>query len=223
MVKDLKDAKDIKSPTEFDHLFKVIIVGSENVGKTCFLQRFTNQTFTQNYLATIGVDFAVTHVITLDGQKVKLQLWDTAGQERYRTITNSYYRGAHGIIVMYDVQNKETFNELSYWLELVEQQSSPGRVLMVVGNKADGDDSNRQVSKEEAKSLSESKNLLFAESSAKNDLNIVSIFQKLTEMMVEVNQTNQKSINTRQGFGNKGEAITLKATDEHKKKKKCLI
>uniref|UniRef100_A0A2C9KPR1 Uncharacterized protein n=1 Tax=Biomphalaria glabrata TaxID=6526 RepID=A0A2C9KPR1_BIOGL len=115
--------------TEHAQFFKVIIIGPENVGKTCFLQRFATKSFTETYLATIGVDFSVSTIQSADGQPIKLQVWDTAGQERFRTITNSYFRGAHGIIVMYDVQNKDTFQQLPYWLDTVERFASSERSL----------------------------------------------------------------------------------------------
>ena len=99
--------------TEYDYLFKLLIIGDSGVGKSCLLLRFAEGTYTDSYISTIGVDFKI-HTVNLDGKVVKLQIWDTAGQERFRTITSSYYRGAHGIIVVYDVTDQETFSELGF-------------------------------------------------------------------------------------------------------------
>merc|ERR1712006_60493 len=96
---------------EYDYLFKLLLIGDSGVGKSCLLLRFADDTYTESYISTIGVDFKI-RTINLDGKCVKLQIWDTAGQERFRTITSSYYRGAHGIIVVYDVTDRETFNNV---------------------------------------------------------------------------------------------------------------
>ena len=96
---------------EYDYLFKLLIIGDSGVGKSCLLLRFADGTYTDSYISTIGVDFKI-HTVNLDGKIIKLQIWDTAGQERFRTITSSYYRGAHGIIVVYDVTDQDTFSKL---------------------------------------------------------------------------------------------------------------
>merc|ERR1712244_182400 len=92
---------------EYDHLFKLLLIGDSGVGKSCLLLRFADDTYTESYISTIE----------LDGKTIKLQIWDTAGQERFRTITSSYYRGAHGIIVVYDVTDQESFNNVKQWLK----------------------------------------------------------------------------------------------------------
>jgi len=101
---------------EYDYLFKLLLIGDSGVGKSCLLLRFADDTYTESYISTIGVDFKI-RTIQLDGKTVKLQIWDTAGQERFRTITSSYYRGAHGIIVVYDVTDQESFTNVSQWLK----------------------------------------------------------------------------------------------------------
>ena len=101
---------------DYDYLFKLLLIGDSGVGKSCLLLRFADDTYTESYISTIGVDFKI-RTIELEGKTVKLQIWDTAGQERFRTITSSYYRGAHGIIVVYDVTDESTFANVKQWLQ----------------------------------------------------------------------------------------------------------
>merc|ERR1711898_6342 len=100
---------------EYDYLFKLLLIGDSGVGKSCLLLRFADDTYSESYISTIGVDFKI-RTIEHDGKRIKLQIWDTAGQERFRTITSSYYRGAHGIIVVYDVTELDTFHAVERWM-----------------------------------------------------------------------------------------------------------
>lgn len=106
------------------------------MGKSCLLLRFSDDTYTDSFISTIGVDFKI-RTVELDGKTVKLQIWDTAGQERFRTITSSYYRGAHGIIVVYDVTDKESFENVKSWMAEIERYASDGVSKLLVGNKSD--------------------------------------------------------------------------------------
>ena len=119
-----------------DYLFKLLLIGDSGVGKSCLLLRFADDTYTESYISTIGVDFKI-RTIELDKKTIKLQIWDTAGQERFRTITSSYYRGAHGIIVVYDCTDQDSFNNVKQWLEEIDRYACDNVNKLLVGNKCD--------------------------------------------------------------------------------------
>jgi len=162
---------------EYDYLFKLLLIGDSGVGKSCLLLRFADDTYTESYISTIGVDFKI-RTINLDGKCVKLQIWDTAGQERFRTITSSYYRGAHGIIVVYDVTDRETFNNVKQWLHEIERYANENVNKLLVGNKCDLE-TRRQVKAEMGTELAESLNIEFMETSAKSKQNVDKAFETM--------------------------------------------
>ncbi|KAJ6239879.1 ras-related protein rabd2a-like [Anaeramoeba flamelloides] len=159
---------------EYDYLFKLLLIGDSGVGKSCLLLRFADDTYTESYISTIGVDFKI-RTIDLDGKTVKLQIWDTAGQERFRTITSSYYRGAHGIIVVYDTTDLDSFNNVKTWLQEIDRYASENVNKLLVGNKSDLV-SKRVVEHETAKSLADQLGIPFIETSAKNSSNVEEAF-----------------------------------------------
>ena len=163
---------------EYDYLFKLLLIGDSGVGKSCLLLRFADDTYTESYISTIGVDFKI-RTIQLDGKTVKLQIWDTAGQERFRTITSSYYRGAHGIIVVYDVTEMESFNNVKQWLHEIDRYASEGVNKLLVGNKADLV-TKKQVETSAAKELADSLGIPFLETSAKSATNVEQAFMTMS-------------------------------------------
>ncbi|KAM6959076.1 ras-related protein Rab-1A-like [Aplochiton taeniatus] len=155
---------------EYDYLFKLLLIGDSGVGKSCLLLRFADDTYTESYISTIGVDFKI-RTIGMEGKTVKLQIWDTAGQERFRTITSSYYRGAHGIIIVYDVTDQESFNNVKQWLEEIDRYACENVSKLLVGNKCDLDNK-KVVDCATAQELATSLKIPFLETSAKNASNV---------------------------------------------------
>ncbi|CAN0910857.1 Ras-related protein RABE1c [Linum grandiflorum] len=145
------------------------------VGKSCVLLRFSDGSFTTSFITTIGIDFKI-RTIELDGKRIKLQIWDTAGQERFRTITTAYYRGAMGILLVYDVTDESSFNNIRNWIRNIEQHASDNVNKVLVGNKADMDDSKRAVPTAKGQALADEYGIKFFETSAKTNLNVEEVF-----------------------------------------------
>lgn len=166
----------------YDYLFKVILLGESSVGKSSILFRYTDKTFSPSFQATIGVDFRIT-TLALQEKILKLQLWDTAGQDRYRNIVSSYYRGTSGLILVYDITNRNSFTNLDYWLN---QCSYPqlNCAKLLIGNKSDLTGL-RQVSQNEGKELADKLGMEFLETSAKEDLGVNEAFEGLAKNMLK--------------------------------------
>mmetsp|Transcript_14055 Transcript_14055/g.37746 ORF Transcript_14055/g.37746 Transcript_14055/m.37746 type:complete len:205 (-) Transcript_14055:979-1593(-) len=168
----------------YDHQFKILMVGASGVGKSSLLLRFTDDVF-DDLQPTIGVDFKVKSM-SIENKHVKLTVWDTAGQERFRTLTSAYYRGAHGVIFVYDVTRRDTFEDLrNVWLREAEQFSTNFEfVRMVVANKLDLE-ANRVVSRSEGEQFARATASLFAESSAKTCAGVQFAFTELISRILE--------------------------------------
>jgi len=163
---------------EYDFLFKLLLIGDSGVGKSCLLLRFADDTYTETYISTIGVDFKI-RTVEIDGKVIKLQIWDTAGQERFRTITSSYYRGAHGIIVVYDVTDEETYTAVERWMTEIDRFAGPEVNKMIVGNKCDMV-TKKVVDYAKAKEYADGLGIPFFETSAKDNNNVEQAFLDLT-------------------------------------------
>jgi Ras-related protein Rab-2A len=193
----------------YSFLFKYIIIGDTGVGKSCLLLQFTDKRFQPVHDLTIGVEFGA-RMISVADKPVKLQIWDTAGQESFRSITRSYYRGAAGALLVYDITRRETFNHLARWLEEARQNSHQNMVIMLIGNKSDLEH-RRQVSKEEGEAFAEEHGLVFLETSAKTAANVEQAFMNTADKIHEhiqsgVYDVNNESFGVKRGTSQSGGA-----------------
>lgn len=150
--------------SDYQHLFKFIIIGDEAVGKTCLLLQFTDKRYRTTHQVTVGVEFG-SRTVDVNGSRIKLQCWDTAGQDRFRSIIRSYYRGAAGMLLVYDISQRDSFEHIMQWLREAKDNADPELVITLIGNKADKA-SERKVSYEEGLQLARRQGLLFLETSA---------------------------------------------------------
>ena len=165
-------------------LYKILLLGDSSVGKTCFLMRYADNTFQEIHMSTIGLDYKLKNVQIDDGKIVKIQIWDTAGQDRFRSITKNYYKGAHGIILLYDVTSRKTFENVKNWVNQIKEEVSDKVTIILVGNKID-DEKNRKVTTEEGEEMAKECGLNFFETSAKSGVNIDTTFNELVKKTVE--------------------------------------
>ncbi|TSK87526.1 Ras-related protein Rab-3D [Bagarius yarrelli] len=179
-----KDAAD----QNFDYMFKLLIIGNSSVGKTSFLFRYADDSFTSAFVSTVGIDFKVKTVFR-QNKRIKLQIWDTAGQERYRTITTAYYRGAMGFLLMYDITNQDSFNAVQDWATQIKTYSWNNAQVILVGNKCDLED-DRLIPTEDSQRLADELGLQFFEASAKDNINVKQVFEWLVDVICEkMNET----------------------------------
>ncbi|XP_069780550.1 ras-related protein Rab-3C isoform X2 [Narcine bancroftii] len=181
-----QDSRYVQKDTvdqNFDYMFKLLIIGNSSVGKTSFLFRYADDSFTSAFVSTVGIDFKVKTVFRNE-KRIKLQIWDTAGQERYRTITTAYYRGAMGFILMYDITNEESFNAVQDWSTQIKTYSWDNAQVILVGNKCDMEDE-RIVSMERGKQLADQLGFEFFETSAKDNINVKQTFERLVDIICE--------------------------------------
>ncbi|XP_067939250.1 ras-related protein Rab-10-like [Watersipora subatra] len=167
----------------YDLLFKLLLIGDSGVGKTALLFRFSDDAFNTTFISTIGIDFKIK-TVEMNGKKIKLQIWDTAGQERFHTITTSYYRGAMGIMLVYDVTNQRSFENISKWLHNIDEHANEDVEKMLLGNKCDMEEK-RQISTERAMMVAKQHTITFLETSAKTNVNVEEAFMKLAGTILE--------------------------------------
>jgi len=163
-----------KGNASYDFLIKLLLIGDSGVGKSCLLLRFSDDSFTTSFITTIGIDFKIK-TIELEGKRIKLQIWDTAGQERFRTITTAYYRGAMGILLVYDVTDEQSFQNIRNWIRNIEQHAADGVDKILVGNKCDME-GEKVVETTRGQSLADEYGIKFYETSAKQNINVVESF-----------------------------------------------
>ena len=191
---------------EYDFIFKVLLLGNSDVGKSSLLLRYVDSVWNDAFVPTIGVDFKVK-TLNINDKKIKMQIWDTAGQERFRTVVATYFRGAHGILLLYDVTNKDSFKNLESWLIEIEKNAKEKVLKILIGNKCDLTD-DREISTEEGKAFALRNGMEFMETSAKMNTNVTEAFETLGKLMIEFNskgnqaaQKNNDNKNLKAGSG----------------------
>ena len=167
-------------------VYKVLLLGDSTVGKTCFLLRYCDKRFQEAHLSTIGLDYRLKTMTLESGKKIKLQIWDTAGQDRFRAITKNYYKGANGIILIYDVTNLQTYENVKNWIAQIREEANPNVIIYLAGNKIDVSEEEKVVKTEDGQKIADEFNLPFYETSAKNGDNVNKIFEDLVEKVDEI-------------------------------------
>lgn len=239
------DDSDFVVQRDYDYLFKLLLIGDSGVGKSCLLLRFADDSWSDTYITTIGVDFKI-RTLELDGKVIKLQIvccflfprafshpspsfrthhalkhlhththtqWDTAGQERFRTITSSYYRGSHGIIVVYDITNMTSFINVKQWMQEIDRYAKHDVSRFVVGNKSDLE-TQRAVPKETGQGFAASLGVPFMETSAKNSDNVGELF---TEMAKEIKSRQKPAVAEPDGNAN----VDLRGSTKKVSRRRC--
>ncbi len=175
----------MSSNEDSDIIFKILMLGDSEVGKSCFLMRYSDNVFVENYITTIGLDYKLKTIKLDSGKVIKVQLWDTAGQDKYRTIAKNYYKGSHGILLLYDITKISSFENIREWIQDIRQEVSPKSIIFLIGNKIDLTDQ-RKISKEQGEELAEEFKIPFFEASAKSGENVDEVFKALYEKIIEV-------------------------------------
>jgi len=199
---------------DYDYLFKLVLIGDSGVGKSCLLLRFADDNFTDSYISTIGVDFRF-RTITIDEKVVKLQIWDTAGQERFRTITSAYYRGADGIIMVYDVTSSDSFDHVEEWLSEVDRYANEDTAKLLLGNKADLIEE-KVVPEADAQAFADRIGIDFMETSAKMATNVDTAFLTMAKKLIK-----NKAKNASSDSNSNKDFVVLKQVKRGSEKKKC--
>lgn len=205
----------------YDYLYKIVLIGDSGVGKTNILNRLVYTTYSDNLKATIGVEFG-TKTYKINGKNIKLQIWDTAGQERYRAITSAYYRGAHGALIVFDLNDISTFKHaMTEWnLQLKNSSTNKDIIMYLIGNKLD---LKKEISNYEAERAGRNENMKYYETSAKNNEGIENVFKTIVEEIHYKNIKNEEDIKkyNQLKYNNVFKNISIK--NKKKKKKKLLF
>ena len=175
----------MESSNDSDLVFKILLLGDSEVGKSCFLMRYSDNVFIENYITTIGLDYKLKTVKLDTGKTIKVQLWDTAGQDKYRTIAKNYYKGSHGILLLYDITKQSSFDNIREWVRDIKEEVSEKAIIFLIGNKIDIEEE-RKISKEKGEELAEEFKIPFFEASAKSGKNVDEVFKALYNKICEI-------------------------------------
>ena len=175
----------MESSNDSDLVFKILLLGDSEVGKSCFLMRYSENVFIENYITTIGLDYKLKTVKLDTGKTIKVQLWDTAGQDKYRTIAKNYYKGSHGILLLYDITKQSSFDNIREWVRDIKEEVNEKAILFLIGNKIDMEDQ-RKIPKEKGVELAEEFKIPFFEASAKSGENVDEVFKALYNKICEI-------------------------------------
>lgn len=202
---------------EYDYLIKVVLIGDAAVGKSSILLKYVDNTFEDTYVCTIGVDFKIKS-LEIDNKRIKLQVWDTAGQERFKPITKCYFRGSHGCIVLFDITNRSSFNNVKTWVSDYRENNTVDSSdnVVVIGNKADKEN-DRVVTVEEGNLLAESISGIYVESSARTGQGVAEAFETIAKVVLK---------NMKHEFltaKNKEVDLASKPIENPQKKKSCCF
>ena len=210
--------------SNYEYLFKIILIGNSGVGKSSILQQYMNHVFDSNYKITIGVDFLMKSLV-INNQIVKLQVWDTAGQERYKSMVASYYRGAHVALIVFDLTSHRSFEALPSWIEAFYKSGPEQKNTILIGNKKDLINE-RQVTKEEVELFSQTNNMMYFETSAREGDNIDYVFNYTAKKLLEFYEESGNDIkrqltpNTQKQINNFQE---IRIEETHDKKHCCKL
>ena len=174
----------------YDVKYKIMVLGESKVGKTSLIKRYTKDQFGGVYLTTVGMDFQ-DKIIEIEDKKVRLQVWDTAGQERFRNVTKSYFQSSHGLLVVYDITDRESFDKINFWMENIKNNAPENAKLILVGNKCDLANE-RKVTIEDGEKKARNYNIKFFESSAKDGTNVNELFFYLANEIYQDDKTKEK-------------------------------
>ena len=198
---------------------KILLIGDSSVGKSSILLKYIEDKFSENYVSTIGIEYKIKTLI-INGKKVLLRIWDTSGQERYRSITQNFYRNANGILFIFDITNRESFENIKNWI--IDSDSADNEVIKVlVGNKIDIDE-NRKIDNDIVKKYAEKKGMKYFETSAKEGINIDIVFRKIAELILSKSEEEgQNEVEYLYNNARKDSFNLSIDSSEPKKKKQC--
>ena len=199
----------------YDFIFKILLLGNSDVGKSSLILRFVDGMWSETFIPTIGVDFKIKS-LEINDKLVKMQIWDPAGEERFRTVIASYFKGSHGILLIYDITNKTSFKELDNWLSVIENNASQNVLKILIGNKSDLEE-NREVTKEEGQAFAKANNMQFMETSAKMNTNVSEAFEALAKIIMEFNSDK----NVKNNRDERKKSIKVSSGQNIKPNKKC--